>query len=140
MRRVLTRTLLAGSGTLLGVIGAAMLTRARAFLEMSGVEIQADPGLLSELKAPSLLLIAAGAFMLMGGARIRFANPALTIGAAVYGGYGLARLIAIVTDGPPPGSLIAASVIELALGGALLALRLSAKPSRAPDPEAPQTA
>lgn len=128
MRRIMTRILLAGSGVLLAGIGAAMLTRTEAFLAMSGVEISPDPSLLSELKAPSGLLLLASVIMLAGSVRLRFADLGLTVGTVVYGGYGVARLVGIVMDGLPSGSLLVATLIELVLAGLLLSVRL-AKPA-----------
>ncbi|WP_430404048.1 DUF4345 domain-containing protein [Hyphomonas sp.] len=125
MKQVITRTLLAGSGALLGVIGAAMLTKTAAFLAMSDVEIDPDPGLLSELKAPSVLLILAGTCMLVGSVRSRFADLGLAVGAVVYGSYGVARIAGMVIDGLPTGSLLIATLIELVLAALLMALRLS---------------
>jgi len=125
MRRIMTRFLLAGSGTLLGFIGAAMLTRTEDFLAMSDVQIAPNPSLLSELKAPSALLILAGATMLIGSVRTRFADLGLTVGAVVYGSSGLARLVGTVLDGLPTGSLLIAMLIELVLAGLLMALRLA---------------
>ena len=129
MRQVMTRTLLAGSGTLLGVIGAAMLTRTQAFLAMSGVEISPNPSLLSELKAPSLLLILAGALMFAGSIRIRFADLSLTTGAVIYGSYGLARLVSMLMEGLPSGSLLIAMLVELLLAVLLFGFRLARRVS-----------
>ncbi|MEM9740779.1 MAG: DUF4345 domain-containing protein [Pseudomonadota bacterium] len=125
----MTRILLAGSGALLGVIGGAMLANTKAFLKTSGVEISADPSLLSELKAPSLILMIAAAVMLLGSARARFANLGLTFGGVVYGSYGLARLVGIAMEGLPSGSLIIATAIELVLGGLLLGHRIYSEAS-----------
>lgn len=133
MRQLVTRPLLAGSGALLGVIGFSMLTRTEEFLAMSGVAVGSDPSLLSELKAPSVLLILAGATMLVGSFRKRFADVGLTIGALVYGCYGLARLIGMAIDGLPTGSLLIATVIELVLAAALLGLRLARPVQKQPE-------
>ena len=124
MRHAFTRFVLAGSGALLGLIGGAMLTKTRSFLETSGVEIAADPSLLSELKAPSGLLIIAAALMLAGSMRFRFANLGLVTGSVVYGSYALARIAGMVLDGLPSESLVIATVIELGLAGLLALLRL----------------
>lgn len=129
MKQVTERVLLAGSGTLLSVIGAAMLTKTEAFLAMSDVEFTPNPSLLSELKAPSVLLILAGAFMLIGSVRTRFADLGLTLGAIVYGSYGAARIAGMVIDGLPTGSLLIATLIEVVLATLLMAFRL-AKPAR----------
>ncbi|MEM9377014.1 MAG: DUF4345 domain-containing protein [Pseudomonadota bacterium] len=125
MKPITTRILLAGAGALLRGIGAAMLTNTEKFLAMSDVQIDLNPSLLSELKAPSVLLILAGAIMLVGGIRTRFADLGLTVGGVVYGSYGLARLVGMVIDGLPTGSLLIATAIELVLAGLLLSLRLA---------------
>lgn len=117
------RTVLAASGALLALIGGAMLTKTEAFLQTSGIEIHADPGLLSELRAPSGLLIISGAIMLAGSVRTRFVNLGLTTGSLVYGSYGVARLVSMILDGLPSGSLIGATAVELVLAGVLFILR-----------------
>lgn len=92
------------------------------FLAMSHVLIEYDPGLMSELVAPSGVLIITGAVMLLGAIKLRFANMALSIGAVVYGSYGVARLISLAVHGLPTGPLIAAMIIELVIAALLIAL------------------
>lgn len=122
MRQALTRLVLAGSGALLGLIGGSMLFEPQEFLGMSGVEISSDPDLLSELKAPSGLLVIVGVIMLAGSVRIRFANLGLITGGIVYGSYGLARSVGMVMDGFPSGPLMIATAIEVMLAAILLLL------------------
>ncbi|MEQ8405716.1 MAG: DUF4345 domain-containing protein [Oceanicaulis sp.] len=124
MRQLLTRTALALSGALLGSIGAALLVSPSAFLAMSDVIIDDDPGLLSELAAQAGVLILTGALMVLGAARLRFAKPALAAGALVYASYGLGRLIGMGLHGLPQDSLIVAMLIEFAVAGVLGAVRL----------------
>lgn len=140
MRRIMTRVVLAGSGTLLGVIGFAMLTKTQAFLAMSDVRIAPDPSLLSELKAPSLLLILTGVLMLIGSVRGRFADVGLTVGAVVYGSYGAARIVGMLIDGIPTGSLLIATLIELVLATILLGLRLARPAANQPAATQPSAA
>lgn len=123
MKTIIARLILAFSGVLLLVIGGALLTAPQQFLATSGVEIAADPSLLSELKAPGALLIIAGLVLLTGSIQVRFANFALTTGVLVFGGYGLARLLSMLVDGLPSHSLIIATAIELALAVAMALLR-----------------
>lgn len=130
MSRVLTRAALALSGALLGTIGWALLVSPSAFLAMSHVVIDNDPGLLSELTAPSVMLILTGALMILGALRTRFANLALSAGALVYGSYGLGRLVSMALHGLPSQSLIVAAVVELTVAAVLVALRLSAQRRR----------
>ena len=106
----------------------------KAFLETSHVFIDRDPGLMSELTAPSGILIITGALMILGAFKLRFANIALLIGAIVYGSYGLGRLVSMGLHGLPSASLITATVIEFAVAVVLLTLRLSAS-----TPAVPQT-
>jgi len=130
MSRVLTQAVLILSGALLGLIGGALLVSPIAFLAMSHVAIDNDPGLLSELTAPSVILILTGALQILGAFRIRFANLALSAGAIVYGSYGLGRLMSMALHGMPSQSLIVAAVVELAVAAVLVALRLNAQRQR----------
>ena len=134
MSRVLTRAVLALSGALLGSIGGAILVSPTAFLAMSHVVIDNDPGLLSELTAPSVMLILTGALMILGALRTRFANLALSAGALVYGSYGVGRLVSMALHGLPSQSLIVAAVVELAVAAVLVALRLNAQRRRLSKP------
>ena len=126
MSRILTRLTLAGSGTLLGLIGSALLVAPRSFLEMSHVFIDTNPGLISELTAPSVLLIMAGSIMVLGAVKSHFAQPALLTGAVVFGSYGLSRLISMALHGLPSPSLIAAMVLELVIAALLFGLNFKA--------------
>ncbi|MCP2669916.1 DUF4345 domain-containing protein [Maricaulaceae bacterium EIL42A08] len=125
MSRLLTRIALGLSGTVLASIGGALLVSPADFLAMSHVFIENDPGLLSELTAPSGVLILTGMLMIAGALKQRLANLALLTGAIVYGSYGLGRLISMVLHGLPSESLIIATVIEFAVAAALVALRLT---------------
>ena len=73
MMRILTRGTLTVSGAILGLIGGALMFAPKAFLETSHVFIDRDPGLMSELTAPSGILILAGAHMIL--AAIKYALP-----------------------------------------------------------------
>ena len=128
MSRIVTRTVLVGSGSLLGLIGGGLMFAPKTFLEASHVFIDHDPGLISELTAPSGLLILTGTLMLLGASKLRFSKLALVIGAIVYGSYGLGRLASMGLHGFPSESLIAATVIELLIAALLVSLRLLPSP------------
>jgi len=130
MIQVLTRTALALLGALLGAIGGALLLSPKAFLEMSHVFIDNDPGLLSELTASSGMLALIGGLMILGSIKLRFAKLALLAGAVVYGSYGISRLISMVLHGLPSQSLITATILELAVAAVLAALRMCAQRQR----------
>lgn len=125
MSRALTRAALAGSGAILGAIGGAVMFAPKAFLEMSDVMVEHDPGLMSELTAPSGVLLITGAFMMRGAVKQRFANLGLVSGAVVYGGYGAGRLVSMGLHGGPSQSLITATLVELSIAALLVGLRMS---------------
>ena len=129
MNRVVTRIGLAGSGAILGLIGGALMLAPKAFLEMSHVFVEGEPSLMSELTAPSGVLLIASALMILGAVRLRFANLALSAGAIVYGGYGVGRLVSMAIHGLPSASLVTATVIEFGVAAMLVALRLMAASS-----------
>jgi len=122
MRHAIVRLVLVGAGALLALIGGALLFAPKAFLETSHVFVDQDPGLMSELSAPSGLLLMTGALLLLGAIRLRFATLALFVGAAVYGSYGAGRLVSMGLHGLPSESLVSATIIELAIATLLSAL------------------
>lgn len=124
MRLLFTRTILATSGALLSFIGGSLLFTPKTFLEMSHVFIVNDPSLISEITAPSVLLLISGLVMIISAVKIRLVNMALLVGSIVYGSYGLGRLVSLVMHGAPSGSLIAAMFIELVIAGLFVLLRL----------------
>ncbi|GHA03810.1 hypothetical protein GCM10008090_11310 [Arenicella chitinivorans] len=124
MTRLLTKSLLAISGALLGGIGGSLLIAPRAFLEMSHIHLAPDPSLLSEVSAPGGILIVTAVLMILGSIKARFTNLALVAGALVYGSYGISRLVSMTINGLPTDSLIVATVIELSVAVILVALKL----------------
>ena len=127
MRRLVTRLALIGSGAVLGMIGSALMTSPKAFLETSHVFVETDPGLMSELAAPGGLLIVTAALMLIGAIKFNFANLALGVGAVVYGSYGIGRVVSMVFHGLPSQSLILATLIEVSIAVVLGVLWLTAQ-------------
>lgn len=63
--------------------------------------------------------------MIFAAIKFRFANLALSVGAIVYGSYGLCRLISMAFHGLPSESLIIATLIELSIATALVVLRIT---------------
>ncbi|MFV2178222.1 DUF4345 domain-containing protein [Actinomadura sp. LOL_016] len=103
------------AGLVLLVVGTAGLTAPVAFHEASGIEVAADPGLLSETRATGGVLLAAGVFLVLGAFVVRFAVTAAGVGAFGYLAYGLSRLIGIAVDGMPGSGLVMAAAVELSL-------------------------
>jgi hypothetical protein len=125
MKRIVTRIGLAGAGSLLGLIGGALILAPQEFLATSQVIVDSDPGLMSELAAPAGLLLITSALMLAGAIQIRIADLGLSIGAIVYSSYGVGRLASMMLHGMPSGSLVAATIVELGVAAALAGLWLT---------------
>lgn len=119
---MLTRTSLALAGVVAGFIGAAILAAPEAFFASNGVALDSDPSLMSEIRAPGGLLLIAGVYLLHQAFFSCHFRSALLVGAAVFGAYGLARLLGVMLDGLPSTSLIAATAVELAVVIVLLGL------------------
>lgn len=124
MRHIGTRIILAGSGALLGLIGGALMFKPKLFLTMNEAIVEYDPSLMSEVTAPTGILVATGILMLLGAFKRRFSNMGLTYGAIVYGSYGLSRLISQHLHGTPSDQLIVATQLELGIAAILIALRV----------------
>ena len=122
MTLILTRAALGISGAILAGIGLSMLVVPLDFFAMNGVEIPADPSLLSEITAPGVALVLVGVLMLTGSIKLEFAKLGLVEGGLVYGSYGLSRVISMVFHGLPSDSLVTATVIELVVGIILIGL------------------
>ena len=133
MKHLGTRTVLAVSGAILVAIGSSIMAAPIFFLALSEVIVEHDAGLMSEVTAPSGMLIIAGAFMILSAIKFRFANLGLVAGAIVYGSYGFSRLFSTYLHGTPSESLVVVMYFELAVAILLLALNLktlSIEPSK----------
>ena len=130
----LVRALLFVSGLVAVVIGATILLAPESLHASYGTELGAAPSLLSEIRAPGGALLAAGLLVLAGAFVTRLSFAALAVAATVYLSYGLSRLVSMALDGVPDSGLVAATVIELVLGGAaaLAWTRSAPRPSREP--------
>jgi len=122
MKHFGTRTALAISGAILAVIGSWIMAAPTVFLAISEVIVENDAGLLSEVTAPSGLLIMAGTFMIISAIKVRLASLGLATGALVYGSYGFSRLVSQYLHGTPSDQLVTVMWFELAVATLLLAL------------------
>ncbi len=125
MKRIFIRSALAVSGGLLGLIGSGLMFMPHTFLSMSDVIVGSDPSLMSELSAPSGVLLIAGGFMILGAINRRFSYLALSVGAIVYGSYGFGRLVSMGIYGLPNQSLLTATMIEFGVAALLIGMRLT---------------
>lgn len=111
--------------TALGV-GIAILSDPTGFYAGYGIEIAANPDLLSELRAPGANLAALGAMIALGALRAAWTRRAAGLGAVVFLAFAFGRLASLALDGAPSEALTTALVIELIIGGLCLA---AARPS-----------
>lgn len=117
MKRFVTPALLLVAGALLVVIGGFLLVDPHEFFGQNGVVLGDDPNLMSEIRAPAGLLIASG-LLIAWSARIeRLGLVGLALTALVYGSYGVSRLVSIGLDGLPSEGIVAATLVELVVGG-----------------------
>lgn len=114
------RVLLILSSVLLAVVGAGILLTPVAFHASSGIVLEPDASLLSEVRAPGGALLALSPLVAVGALRPRWAETSTLLGAVVFLAYGSSRLIGIALDGVPAPSLLVACAIELLLGFACL--------------------
>lgn len=112
------RFLLVASGLIAAGIGASILFAPAWFHASHGIELGADASLLSEVRAPGGALLVLGAMMLVGAFATSFTFASTAIAAAVYLAYGVSRLVSLGFDGVPDSGLVAAAVLELAIGAA----------------------
>ncbi len=115
MKRIVTRAALLGAASLLGLIGSALLAIPQDFLAMSGIRVEREPSLMSELSAPGGLLVAAALVMALGAFRTRFTDLGLLVGTIVYGAYGAGRIVSLLVNGTPSASIIMATVLEVGI-------------------------
>lgn len=130
MSNSLTRAALAGSGVILGAVGSSIMFAPQIFLATSEAIVEHDPNLLSEVTAPSGLLVFAGVFMIFSSTRLRFANLGLVFGSIIYGTYGLSRLISTELHGVPSDTLVVVTWFELSIAALLLGLSLKGRQAK----------
>lgn len=117
MRYPVTRIFLALSGLIGLIIGIAVLFLPHALFASNHVMLGADPNLLSEIRAPGGFLLMAGATIIYGAIKARLLRMALFLVAAVFGTYGLSRVVSLVVDGAPSSTLMSALALEIVICG-----------------------
>ena len=115
------------SGITALAIGTFITLAPHAFYASYGIALEPDPNLLSELRAPGAGLAVFGALMLAGVVRAAMAPIALAVALTVFLAFPVGRIVGIVLDGMPSGSVIGALAFEIVVAGFLLA---AFKPAR----------
>ncbi|KAJ55143.1 membrane protein [Actibacterium mucosum KCTC 23349] len=108
------------SGATALAIGTFITLAPHAFYASYGITLGPNPNLLSELRAPGAGLAVLGAIMLAGPIRAAMAPIALAVALTVYLAFPVGRIVGIVLDGMPSGSVIGALAIEVVIAGLLL--------------------
>ncbi|WP_300530572.1 DUF4345 family protein [Maricaulis sp.] len=98
------------------MIGAAISLAPNAFYASYGIALEANPNLLSELRAPGANLAALGLLMLAGIVRSEWFAAARMIAIAVFFAFATGRLISWSLDGTPDISVQIALAVELVIG------------------------
>lgn len=101
--------------TLLG-IGGLIVLAPQVLLGSNGIILEPTPAMMSEIRAPGVLVLLAGTMSLIGTFNRSFTRAGLAAGAAAMLSYGFGRIVSIGMDGLPPEGLIFALAIELGLG------------------------
>ena len=111
-------------------IGTMITLAPHAFYASYGITLGQDPNLLNELRAPGAGLAVFGALMLAGIVRAAMAPIALAVALTVFLAFPVGRIVGIVMDGMPSGSVIGALAFEIIIAALLLA---AFKPTRTAD-------
>ena len=96
-------------------IGVAILAAPHTFYARYGIALGNDASLLSELRAAAAGLAAFGVLMLAGLVRSAFSQIAIVAALTVFLAFPAGRLVGLLVDGMPSGSIIGALVLELAI-------------------------
>ncbi len=115
------------SGVTALAIGTLITLAPHAFYASYGITLGQDLNLLNELRAPGAGLAVFGALMLSGVFRAAMAPIALSVALTVYLAFPAGRIVGIVMDGMPSGSVIGALAFEFIIAGFLL---VAFKPTR----------
>ncbi|SEN50335.1 DUF4345 domain-containing protein [Palleronia pelagia] len=109
------------SGLTALAIGASILFAPHGFYASYGIALGDNPNLLSELRAPGAGLATFGILMLLGIRRGRLLSVSLAVALTVFVAFPAGRLVGLVFDGLPSGSVIAALAVEIAIAALLIA-------------------
>lgn len=102
-------------------IGSFILFAPQAFYAGYGIAIANDANMLSELRAPGAGLAALGMIMLAGIMRPQATPFSVMAALVVYLGFPVGRIVGLIADGVPGGSVLGALAIELVIAGLCVA-------------------
>lgn len=110
------KLLLILSGLIAIFIGISILLDPVGFHAHSGLSLDNDATLLSEMRAPGGALLGLGVVIFLGSFIKSLEFTAIVMSTMVYLSYGFSRLVSMYLDGMPNENLLSATVIELLIG------------------------
>lgn len=111
-----TKALLVVNGVVAGIIGGLVTFAPGQLFALSGITLDTDPNMMSEVRAPGGVLLGAAIFIAAAAFVRHWQAPALALSALLYLGYAFGRVVAVSTNGLPGTDLLWALGIEVALG------------------------
>lgn len=114
--RSLSRVTLLLAGIVALCAGLGLVTMPQVFFASYGIELGAQPSMLSEIRAPGALLVAVSVVLLLGALVEAQRVRAAWLGSLCYLSYAAARLVSAMVDGLPHLNLLYAGAGELFLG------------------------
>jgi hypothetical protein len=127
---LLSRVTLFAAGLVSLVIGVAITFLTKDFYASTGIDLQGNASLYSEIRASGAVLLAVALFLLAALVLPAWQRPAIMVSAIYFSAYGLARLYSAFVTGWPTAGITTAMVAELCIGAAAAGLIL--QPSRTP--------
>jgi Domain of unknown function (DUF4345) len=104
-------------GALIAIpVGLATILAPDVLHGLSGIVLDHDPSLMSEIRGPGGVLLIGGIVMASGVIVARFTALATALAAMIGLGYGVSRLVSLVQDGMPDPVLFAVMIVETLLG------------------------
>lgn len=101
-------------------IGAMIVVLPHTFFASYGVALSPDPSLLSELRAPGAGLVVFGILMLAGIVHSAWSQQSIVTALIVFLAFPVGRVVGLLVDGIPSGSVMGALIIELSIAGLCL--------------------
>ncbi|CAM3867725.1 MULTISPECIES: DUF4345 domain-containing protein [Flavobacterium] len=115
-KNIFTKVLLIISGIIGIWVGYSLLFSTVAFEATAGINLGKDINLLSELRAPSGLLLVGGVLIILGAFYSKLRFTSILLSCLIYLSYGFSRLVSIIFDGFPSESLQIALIAEFLVG------------------------
>ncbi|WP_445721754.1 DUF4345 domain-containing protein [Flavobacterium sp.] len=115
-KNIFIKVLLIISGIIGIWVGYSLLFSTVAFEATAGINLGKDINLLSELRAPSGLLLVGGVLIILGAFYSKLTFTSILLSCLIYLSYGFSRLVSIIFDGFPSESLQIALITEFLVG------------------------